>query len=145
MTSWSQSELLMTFILVYSRIPIPMNLLTCMNLSSEDGEIPNLSLEKENKVLTKLHTLPQEFVIMIPPKDTESPITMEKSPFIDFTKNTKKLSCIGSILHHLLSIMLLELLVGVLMVTGTMVVHLNMNQMSVISQLTLVIVTITSS
>lgn len=94
MTSWSKSELLMLFILVCSRTPIILitPTPTCMKSSSEDGKILSLSLEKEHNQLIQSHTVLHQSVITISNKDTESPITMEKSPFSDSTKNTKKQS-----------------------------------------------------
>ncbi len=67
-----------------------MNHPTCMKLSSEDGEIHNLLLEKENKDLIKSHTVLQISVIMMQVKDTESPITLELLLFSDFMINMKK-------------------------------------------------------
>jgi hypothetical protein len=65
-----------------------MKVPTCMKSLSEDGEIPNLSSEKENKVLIKLPTILQISVTIMMPKDTELSITMDKSPSSNSTKNT---------------------------------------------------------
>lgn len=54
-------------------------LMTCMKSLSEDGEIPNLLSEEENKVLIKLLFPLKESVIMIIIKNTESLITLDIS------------------------------------------------------------------
>jgi len=72
-------ELKMIFMLVYSWTKIPLNLLTCTKSLLEVGQIPNLSLEKENKEPIKLLLPPQVSVTMIPIKNIMSLMSLELS------------------------------------------------------------------